>query len=78
MGLGYVATLPRGGTTPLMDRNDLLRALTSAATPHQTSSAMSEARSWLADNPDDEAVREAVQHLARMERERWGLSSAHR
>ncbi|HET6712775.1 MAG TPA: hypothetical protein VFI59_03605 [Actinomycetota bacterium] len=61
-----------------MDRNDLLRALTSAATPHQTSSAMSEARSWLADNPDDEAVREAVQHLARMERERWGLSSAHR
>jgi hypothetical protein len=39
---------------------------------------MSEARSWLADHPDDEAVREAVQHLARMERERWGLSSTHR
>ncbi|MGH2630079.1 MAG: hypothetical protein ACRDHI_05930 [Actinomycetota bacterium] len=37
---------------------------------------MSEARSWLAEHPDDEAVREAVQHLARMERERWGLSSA--
>jgi hypothetical protein len=61
-----------------MDRNDLLRALTSAATPHQTSSAMSEARSWLADHPDDDVVREAVQHLARMEREHWGLSSAHR
>ena len=78
MRLGYVATPPQGGTTPVMDRNDLLRALTSAATPHQTSSAMSEARSWLADHPDDDDVREAVQHLARMERERWGLSSAHR
>ena len=78
MRLGYVATPPRGGTTRVMDRNDLLRALTSAATPHQTSSAMSDARSWLADHPDDDAVREAVQHLARMERERWGLSSAHR
>jgi hypothetical protein len=61
-----------------MDRDDLLRALSSAATPHQTSSAMSEARSWLADHPDDDPVREAVQHLARMERERWGLSSAQR
>jgi hypothetical protein len=61
-----------------MDRDDLLRALTRAATPHQTSSAMSEARAWLADHPDDEPVREAVQHLARLERERWGLSSAHR
>jgi hypothetical protein len=61
-----------------MDRNDLLHALTSAATPHQTSSAMSDARSWLAEHPDDETVREAVQHLARMERERWGLSSSRR
>ena len=61
-----------------MDRNDLLHALSSAGTPHQTSSAMSEARSWLAEHPDDEAVREAVQHLARMERERWGLSSSRR
>jgi hypothetical protein len=61
-----------------MDRDNLLHALSSAATPHQTSSAMSEARSWLAEHPDDEPVREAVQHLARMERERWGLSTAHR
>jgi hypothetical protein len=61
-----------------MDRDDLLHALSSASTPHQTSSAMSEARSWLADHPDDDLVREAVQHLARMERERWGLSSSHR
>lgn len=67
-----------GGTTPVMDRTHLLQALAAAATPHETSSAMSEARSWLADHPDDESVREAVQHLARMERERWGLSSSHR
>jgi hypothetical protein len=59
-----------------MDRDDLLRALSSAATPHQTSSAMSEARSWLADHPDDDRVREGVQHLARMERERWGVTSS--
>ena len=59
-----------------MERDDLLRAIASAASPHQTSSAMSEARSWLADHPDDDTVREAVQHLARMERERWGLSSS--
>ena len=61
-----------------MDRNDLLHSLTSAATPHETSSAMSEARSWLAEHPDDDHVREAVQQLARMERERWGLSSSSR
>jgi hypothetical protein len=61
-----------------MDRNDLLHSLTSAATPNQTSTAMSEARSWLAEHPEDEPVREAVQHLARMERERWGLSSPRR
>ncbi|HJR99233.1 MAG TPA: hypothetical protein VJ979_15185 [Actinomycetota bacterium] len=61
-----------------MERDDLLHVLSSAATPHQTSSAMSEARAWLADHPDDDPVREAVQHLARMERERWGLSTAHR
>ena len=61
-----------------MDRNDLLRALTSAVTPHQTSSAMSDARSWLAEHHDDEPVREAVQRLARMERESWGLSTSHR
>jgi hypothetical protein len=39
---------------------------------------MSEARAWLAEHPDDESVREAVQRLARMERERWGLSTAQR
>lgn len=61
-----------------MDRNDLLHSLMMAATPHQTSSAMSDARSWLADHPDDEPVREAVQRLARMERERWGLSTSRR
>lgn len=61
-----------------MDRDELLHSLTSAATPHETSSAMSEARSWLAEHPDDDLVREAVQHLARMERERWGLSSSRR
>jgi hypothetical protein len=58
-----------------MDRDDLLHALSSAATPNQTSSAMSEARTWLADHPDDEPVREAVQRLARLERERWGMST---
>ena len=61
-----------------MDRDELLHSLTSAATPHETSSAMSEARSWLAEHPEDDLVREAVQHLARMERERWGLSSSRR
>ncbi|HVF07132.1 MAG TPA: hypothetical protein VNC60_00985 [Actinomycetota bacterium] len=61
-----------------MDRNELLLSLTSAVTPHQTSSAMSEARSWLATHPDDAPVREAVQRLARMERERWGLSTSQR
>jgi hypothetical protein len=39
---------------------------------------MSEARTWLADHPDDEPVREAVQRLARMERERWGMSTVTR
>lgn len=58
-----------------MERDDLLHAIATASTPHQTSTAMSEARAWLSEHPDDDAVREAVQYLARMERERWGLST---
>lgn len=59
-----------------MERDDLLHAIASATSPHETSTAMSEARAWLSEHPHDDDVREAVQHLARMERERWGLSAA--
>jgi hypothetical protein len=53
-----------------MTRSEILSLITSACSPNDISSAMSAARGWLADNPEDDTVRQGMQHLARAERER--------
>lgn len=57
-----------------MERNDVLALTRSASCPNDIASAFAAARTWLAEHPDDEDVRNAVQELARREREHWGLS----
>lgn len=57
-----------------MERSDVLALMTSPSSPNDIASAFAAARAWLADHPDDEDVRNAVQELARQEREHWGLS----
>jgi hypothetical protein len=57
-------------TTKHMDRSQLIIKLTVAATPNDIATAISDARYWLAENPEDEAVRNGIQQLARLERER--------
>jgi hypothetical protein len=59
-----------------MDEHDLLSRMHAASSPNDISSAISEARAWLAEHPDDDEVRNAIRDLARQERERWGLSFA--
>jgi hypothetical protein len=53
-----------------MERTELISQITSATSPNDMSSAMSAARSWLADHPEDDSVRTAIQSLAQAERER--------
>jgi hypothetical protein len=57
-----------------MKRDELLALTRSASSPNDIASAFAAARSWLAEHPEDEDVRRAVQELARQEREHWGLS----
>lgn len=57
-----------------MDRTDVLALMASPSSPNDIASAFTAARAWLAEHPEDEAVRGAVQELARKEREHWGLS----
>jgi hypothetical protein len=52
-----------------MERTAVIETITSAATPHDISNAMCEARTWLSNHPEDEAVRVGIQQLARAERE---------
>lgn len=52
-----------------MERTNVIEKITSASTPNAISDAMSDARSWLTNHPEDEAVRMGIQRLARAERE---------
>ena len=52
-----------------MERTIVIDKITRASTPHDISNAMCDARTWLTDHPEDEAVRIGIQHLARAERE---------
>lgn len=54
----------------VMERTELIAQIATASSPNDMASAMSAARYWLADHPDDEAMREAIEKLCRAERER--------
>ena len=62
------------GYNRCMERDELLALTHSASSPNDIATAFTAARAWLAEHPDDEDVRAAVQELARQEREHWGLS----
>ncbi len=53
-----------------MDRSELITQITSASSLNDIASALSAARYWLNENPQDEDVRAAIQLLTRQERER--------
>jgi hypothetical protein len=57
-----------------MDRTELLSQITTASSLNQISSAMSAARAWLTEHPEDDQVRDGVQGLARLEREHLAYS----
>jgi hypothetical protein len=52
-----------------MERTTVIEKITAASTPNDISNAMCDARSWLTNHPEDEAVRRGIQRLARAERE---------
>jgi cytochrome c-type biogenesis protein CcmH/NrfG len=52
-----------------MERDELLDRLADADTLHEMSDAISDARTWLADHPDDPEVITAVGDLLEVERE---------
>ncbi len=54
-----------------MDRIDLLTRMRGAHSPNDISTAISDARAWFAEHPDDDDVHDAFRELIRMERERW-------
>jgi hypothetical protein len=53
-----------------MTRTQLLASISSASSLHQISSVLAGLRTWLAENPEDDEMREAFRELARLERER--------
>ena len=52
-----------------MDRSELLSLVSTATSLNQISSLTAGIRAWLADNPDDEEMRDVFQELTRRERE---------
>lgn len=58
----------RAGQGHGMERSELLEEMKDAETPDQTSTAIYDARAWLAEHPDDEEVITAVENLIQAER----------
>jgi hypothetical protein len=56
-----------------MDREDVLEQISTARSPHDTSSAIVVARAWLIDHPEDQMVASAMEALIEAERESLGL-----
>jgi hypothetical protein len=56
-----------------MDRENVLEQMSTARSPHDTSSAIVDARAWLTDHPEDRRVVSAMEALIEAERESLGL-----
>ena len=54
-----------------MDRSELLSRVSTASSLNQISSVMASVRTWLAEHPDDDDMRDAILLLSRMEREHF-------
>jgi hypothetical protein len=57
-----------------MERTELLEQIVDATTPDQISTAIYDARVWLAAHPDDEEVISAVENLIQAERRSLGVA----
>jgi hypothetical protein len=55
-----------------MERTELLQEMLVATSPHETSTAISDARDWLLDHPTDQVVISAMEDLIEVEREALG------
>jgi len=53
-----------------MDREELLAEIREASSPNETSTAISDAREWLAEHPDDYRIQSAMVDLMEFQRER--------
>ena len=62
-----------GGKTSEMERQELLEEMLDASTPNETSTAISHARDWLLDHPDDQTVISAMEDLIEVEGESLGV-----
>jgi hypothetical protein len=51
----------------------VLEQISTARSPHDTSSAIVVARAWLSDHPEDQMVASAMEALIEAERESFGL-----
>ena len=58
-----------------MERSELLEEIQDASTPNEISTAIYDAREWLGDHPDDNAVASAVSDLIEVERRFLGVGS---
>jgi hypothetical protein len=56
-----------------MDRENVMEQISSARSPHDTSSAIVDARAWLIDHPEDQRVVSAMEALIHVERQSFGL-----
>ena len=57
-----------------MERSELIKEMQDAETPDQTSTAIYDARVWLAAHPDDEEIISAVENLIQAERRSLGVA----
>lgn len=57
------------GNVLTMDQTQLLERMVEATTPNETSTAIYDARRWLADHPEDQSVRSAMAELMGLERD---------
>ena len=56
-----------------MDRENVMEQISSARSPHDTSSAIVDARAWLIDHPEDHRVVSAMEAHIHVERRSFGL-----
>ena len=55
-----------------MEREELLISMLEASSPNETSTAITEARAWLADHPEDDQIASAMADLISSQRDSLG------
>ena len=60
------------GKQTLVDRNDLIQEMFEASNPNESSTALSDAREWLLDHPEDQTIISAMEDLIEVERQNLG------